>query len=148
MRVNAPTQPFGIAPAKSKKIGDDDSDFSLPEEAAQAEAKSGAKPASASSMSALIAAQLHGVEEEELEQRRRRKRKAVERGRSILTTLDQIKLDMLTGNLDQTHVQRLLVSLEVRDGDYQDEKLKSILDEIELRARVELAKLQKKEQSG
>lgn len=145
MRVNNLTPQFGIQPGKVKRPGESDEVFELPEETSRADAKTGAKPASASSLGALIAAQLHGIEEEEIEERRRKRQRGVHRGLNILDTLDEIKLEMLAGRLSPNQILKLLGSLDAREPDSGDPKLNGILDEIELRARVELAKLQRKQ---
>jgi hypothetical protein len=146
MRISAPSSQLGIASVQTKKSGEVEGEFELPQEQGAAPAKANAKIISANSMGALIAAQLHGVEEEELEQRRRR-RKNVEQGQSLLSTLDEMKLDLLTGKLSPFRILKLIAGVNGRARDSGDERLEGILDEIELRARVELAKLQKKEQS-
>src|ERR1700733_14198652 len=82
---------------------------------------------------ALIA--LQGVEDP-VERRRR----AVKHGRRALDALDELKLGLLAGTLDQGTMLRLKsVAAALKDGS-GDEKLDSVLAEIELRVAVELAK--------
>jgi hypothetical protein len=69
-----------------------------------------------------------------------RRRRAIGHGRSALDILDEVKLKLLDGSLDQSTLQRLksaATSLKLGSG---DENLDGVLAEIELRAEVELAK--------
>jgi len=69
-----------------------------------------------------------------------RRRRAVKHGRRALDTLDELKLGLLAGTLDQGTLLRLKsLATDFRDGS-GDEKLDSVLAEIELRVAVELAK--------
>lgn len=82
---------------------------------------------------ALLA--LQGVEDP-LERRRR----AVKHGRRALDALDELKLGLLAGTLDQGMLLRLKsVAADLKDGS-GDEKLDQVLSEIDLRVAVELAK--------
>ncbi len=82
---------------------------------------------------ALIA--LQGIEEP-VERRRR----AVKHGRRALDALDELKLGLLAGTLDQGTLLRLKsVTSDLKDGS-GDEKLDQVLAEIDLRVAVELAK--------
>jgi len=82
---------------------------------------------------ALIA--LQGIEDP-VERRRR----AVKHGRRALDALDELKLGLLEGSLDQAMLLRLKsVAADLKDGS-GDEKLDQVLGEIDLRVAVELAK--------
>src|ERR1700726_5169543 len=82
---------------------------------------------------ALIA--LQGIEEPA-----ERRRRAVKQGRRALDALDELKLGLLAGSLDQSTLLRLKsVAVDLKDGS-GDEKLDSVLAEIDLRVAVELAK--------
>jgi len=82
---------------------------------------------------ALIA--LQGIEEPA-----ERRRRAVKQGRRALDALDELKLGLLTGSLDQATLRRLkAVAGDLKDGS-GDEKLDQVLAEIDLRVAVELAK--------
>ncbi len=69
-----------------------------------------------------------------------RKRGAVKRGRDLLDALEEMKADLLAGVIPPARLERILnlVSTRMPSG---DPKLEEIFDEIDLRARVELAKL-------
>ena len=82
---------------------------------------------------ALIA--LQGIEEPA-----ERRRRAVKHGRRALDALDELKLSLLAGSLDQGTLLRLkTVAADLKDGS-GDERLDSVLAEIDLRVAVELAK--------
>src|SRR5579875_1023662 len=72
-----------------------------------------------------------------------RRRRAVQHGNSLLDRLDDIRIGLLTGSLPRSQLEGLrhLARAEVARSD--DPKLAAILDEIELRVAVELAKLEK-----
>jgi hypothetical protein len=82
---------------------------------------------------ALIA--LQGIEDP-LERRRR----VIKHGRRALDALDEVKLGLLAGTLDQGTMLRLKsVAADLKEGS-GDERLDSVLAEIDLRVEVELAK--------
>ena len=71
---------------------------------------------------------------------RERKRRSTRRGQAMLDVLDELKLALLSGNLPPDMQARLSATL--REGwPSGDPKLDGIIDSIELRAEVELAKL-------
>jgi hypothetical protein len=68
------------------------------------------------------------------------KKKALRRGRSLLDTLEAIKADLLAGRVGEGRLNALMALLaQVRER--SEPALDDIIDEVELRARVELAKL-------
>jgi hypothetical protein len=70
-----------------------------------------------------------------------RKRRAVKRGRTALDVLDELKLEVLGGTPGPSTLQRLkAATAELSDGS-GDERLDSVLAEIELRLEVEIAKM-------
>jgi hypothetical protein len=82
---------------------------------------------------ALIA--LQGIEDP-LERRRR----AVKHGTRALDALDELKLGLLSGTLDQATMLRLkAVAADLKDSS-GDARLDQVLSEIDLRVAVELAK--------
>lgn len=80
---------------------------------------------------------LQGVPAEE--DPRDRRRKAVHRGLDLLDVLEGVKLDLLGGGVASERLERLVQMLGQRRPS-GDEGLDALVDEIELRARVELAK--------
>ena len=59
----------------------------------------------------------------------------------LLDRLDQIRLGILRGDISRIDLQALLLRMAERRQDGGDPRLVEIVDEIELRAKVELAKL-------
>ncbi len=89
-------------------------------------------PAPAAPLDALLA--LQSVDGP-LERRRRELR----RGRSLLDALDALKTDLLAGRVGEGHLNQLM-ALIGQARERTETNLDSVLDEIELRVRVELAK--------
>jgi hypothetical protein len=73
------------------------------------------------------------------------KRRAVRRAGRILDVLDEIKVALLDGGLSGAELDRLRRAVRDERGATEDPRLEAVLDEIELRAAVEVAKL---EQAG
>jgi len=67
---------------------------------------------------------------------------ARERAGSLLDQLDRVRMGLLTGSLPQSTLIRLSHMLQSHRDKVVDPVLADILDEIDLRAQVELAKLQ------
>lgn len=59
----------------------------------------------------------------------------------LLERLDQIRMGLLRGDLSKPDLQALVSRLAERRREGGDPRLMAIVDEIELRAKVELAKL-------
>lgn len=97
-----------------------------------ADSRPAAAVAPATSLDALLA--LQAVEDPLL-----KKKKLVRRGTQLLDTLEDMKADLLTGRVSESRLNQLMAVLgQARDK--ADPRLDSLLDDIELRARVELAK--------
>ncbi|WP_436637308.1 flagellar assembly protein FliX [Microbaculum sp. FT89] len=62
-------------------------------------------------------------------------------GHDMLDLLDDIKITLLAGDVPAAKLQSLVDTVGRRPDRYSDERIESVLDEIELRARVELAKM-------
>ncbi|MSP68408.1 MAG: flagellar assembly protein FliX, partial [Alphaproteobacteria bacterium] len=67
--------------------------------------------------------------------------KALARGRDLLAELEDIRHGLLIGALSTQRLQGLLGMVHSRRGPDDDPRIRAVLNEIELRARVELAKL-------
>lgn len=63
------------------------------------------------------------------------------RAEDLLDRLEDIRVGLLLGRFSQGRLEALVSRLEQSRGPGVDEHLASLLDEIELRAKVELAKL-------
>jgi hypothetical protein len=73
--------------------------------------------------------------------RSRARRRAKERGGLMLDQLDEIRLGLLMGTIPVAKLEQLGQMVRAKREQIDDPKLLEILDEIELRAAVELAKL-------
>jgi hypothetical protein len=69
-----------------------------------------------------------------------RRRRAVARAGRVLDLLDAVKLAILDGEISGESLERLRQSLAETRAATDDPKLEGVLDEIETRAAVELAK--------
>lgn len=78
---------------------------------------------------------------------RERRRRSAKRGQAMLDVLDELKLALLSGRLPPDLQNRLAISLR-EAGDSGDPRLDGIIDSIELRAEVELAKLKQAQKRG
>lgn len=72
---------------------------------------------------------------------RRARRKEVERADAMLDGLEEIRLGLLLGTIPVSRLEQVAQLVRARREQVNDPKLTAILDEIELRAAVELAKL-------
>lgn len=70
------------------------------------------------------------------------RQRAIQRGRSMLAELDQIRVELLQGEVSSAALGRLAGLLQSSRPVVDDARLGAVLDEIELRAAVELAKRQ------
>lgn len=85
-------------------------------------------------VSALLAVQEIGDAGEE-------NRRAVQRGEDILESLDELRLGLLIGAFPKEKLDQLLKNVRRQHDHFHDARLREVLQEIELRAMVELAKL-------
>lgn len=106
--------------------------FFVPEQGAAGQAASAQPIAQMAGIDALLA--LQAVEDPLL-----KKRKAIRRGHSLLDALDAVKADLLLGRVSEGRLNQLL-ALVTSAREQQLPELEGLLDDIELRARVELAK--------
>ena len=72
-----------------------------------------------------------------------RRRRAVRRAGRILDVLDEIKVALLEGALSSADLDRLRRAVRDERERTEDPTLEAVLDEIELRAAVEVAKLER-----
>ncbi|MEI9997055.1 MAG: flagellar assembly protein FliX [Rhizomicrobium sp.] len=74
------------------------------------------------------------------------KSKAAAHGEKLLDMLDEIRDGLLAGGVPRTTLNRLANAVTRRHDQFNDPKLQGVLDEIELRAHVEIAKLEMMDQ--
>ena len=94
-----------------------------------------AAPSGVGSIDALLALQEVGGPLE-------RRRRAVRRAGHILDVLDDVKLSLLEGDVPPAALDRLLGAVRQERSNTDDPQLEGLLNEIETRAAVELAKLE------
>ncbi len=96
-------------------------------------------PAAVASVDALLAAQsVGGTVEDEV------RRRLIRRGDDILDRLEELRHALLVGAVPKDRLIQLAQMVRARRDKVSDPRLATILDEIELRAEVELAKLQRR----
>lgn len=71
-----------------------------------------------------------------------RRKRAMNRAGRILDVLDEVKIGLLSGEVTTHNLQRLQQAIRDQREGTEDERLESLLDEIEVRAAVEMAKLE------
>ena len=132
MRVTGPNgTALASTPVVTKRTGGEA--FSLAETTTPQAQNPAVALRTLSGIDALIA--LQGIEDPT-----ERRRRAVTHGRRALDALDELKLGLLVGSLDQGTLLRLkAVAADLKDGS-GDERLDQVLGEIDLRVAVELAK--------
>jgi hypothetical protein len=68
--------------------------------------------------------------------------KGMSHGQNLLDMLDQLRDGLLAGTIPRATLSRLATAVSRRQEGFVDPRLQGVLDEIDLRARVELAKLE------
>ncbi|GAA0773495.1 flagellar assembly regulator FliX [Roseibium denhamense] len=84
-------------------------------------------------MDALLALQ-------EVDERAERRRKAARFGHTMLDQLEAVRTDLLAGVVSEDRLEALASRVSMRQPS-GDDRVEAVLDEIELRVKVELAKL-------
>jgi hypothetical protein len=132
MRVNGPSGTALVAtPGAVRRPGG--GAFTLSETSAPQAQNPAVALRTLGGIDALIA--LQGIEDPT-----ERRRRAVKQGSRALDALDELKIGLLSGSLDQAMLLRLkAVAADLKDGS-GDERLDQVLSEIDLRVAVELAK--------
>lgn len=137
MRVDTrqPIQNAGGVASKARVEGG--RGFSL--DAAPASTSGANAPAAAATLAGLDAVLLLQGETETPQERRRRTAK---RGHDLLDGLDRLKAAMLGGRVSPQDLRAIAGRLAERSASSGDPRLDGLMAEIELRAAVELAKLE------
>ena len=136
--------PNGVSTPANARTTRSASGFSLgqaPAAASPSAATASAATGGVSDVSALMA--LQGIEGP-LEKRRR----AIRRGGGLLDRLEELKLALLTGDADEGSLDQLARTLREERTDDGDADLSALLDQIDLRASVELAKAEMRNKRG
>ncbi|MFN3514089.1 MAG: flagellar assembly protein FliX [Phenylobacterium sp.] len=138
MKVNGPSG-IGSAAGPGKAKPASGGGFSLPSTATSSGAAQTAPAAattSVMSVDAILALQDVGGPLE-------RRRRAVGRASRILDMLEDVKVGLLSGEVAPEHLEKLQAAVRDQRDATDDEKLEGVLNEIETRAAVEMAKLER-----
>ena len=138
MKVSGPSGPSAAGSARSARSGDAAPGFEplmTPSAASASGVAAAGGVARVNSLDALMALQEVGGPLE-------RRRRAVGRASKILEALEDLKLDLLDGRLSPDALETLTRSVREQRAMTDDPRLEGVLDEIETRAAVELAKLE------
>ena len=76
------------------------------------------------------------------------RRRAVRRAGRLLDVLEEVKMDLLSGEMSDSKLELLRRAIRDEREGTDDVRLESVLDEIETRAAVELAKLECANRAG
>lgn len=133
MKVTGPSAPTNSTASRPARAA---GGFSLSSSASATPAPAAtasAGPAGVAGLSALMA--LQGVESAT-----ERRRRAIRRGGGLLDRLDELKLALLSGEAGEGALERLGQGLREERTEDDDPGLTDLLNQIDLRAAVELAK--------
>jgi hypothetical protein len=136
--THAPTRAAHGSPARRGPSGDG---FSVSESEAPRPSSPAASLRTVGGIDALMALQGQDDPAE-------RRRKAVKRGRIALDVLDELKVGVLAGTIGPSTLQRLKsATVDLREGT-GDPGLDAVLEDIDLRLEVEIAKLSPRSGDG
>ncbi len=139
MKIEGPNKSStakGASKAETKKTGDGTFDSMVSDTAETPAQAATGRPASVSALDALLT--LQAAESGTSEEATKRARK---RANDLLDHLDKIKVGLLTGELPKSTLEQLAQTVASHRDQVMDPQLAEILDDIDLRAQVELAKL-------
>lgn len=133
MKVTGPTGPSAPQGSRPTRAA---GGFAVPGAAANAPASAATAAAGVSGVAGVTALMaLQGVEDAT-----ERRRRAIRRGGGLLDRLDELKLALLSGEAGEGALDRLSRTLREERPVDADPGLNSLLEQIDLRAAVELAK--------
>lgn len=136
IRIDGPGRTGGIqGTGTTRRAEGTGATFRLPEQEQAGRSTVVGGPIGATDVASLLALQSISSQDP-----REKKRKAVRRGLDILDVLEGIRLDLLGGGVPPERLERLVGLMGGREAT-GDERLDGLVADIELRARVELAKL-------
>ncbi|MBL4784522.1 MAG: hypothetical protein JKY49_03755 [Cohaesibacteraceae bacterium] len=135
MRISGPYSSPSVKPSKRKgKTSSSGERFEIGKDTASGHTEGLSGPMSVGSVNSLLALQ-------EVDEVAEKIGRSVAWGSDLLDSMDAIQAGILAGGLTLSEVQKLKQLVEHRSKSV-DERLESIMDEIDLRAQVELAKLE------
>ena len=125
-----------LSTGKTKKAGSGESFASYLQDVNKPENRMVSASAGISGADAIFAAQMINDEEG-----RERRRQALKRGYNLLEKLEEIRDGLLMGYISKDKLIEISRFVKEKDIQSSDPKLQEIMQEIELRVEVELAKL-------
>lgn len=134
MKVNS-TRPAAAASRAKKTRAVASGGFSPYSARTEAQATEIATSSPIASVEALVALQAADQVDEKA-------RRATRRASTLLDILDTIRLGLIDGGIPHATLERLLQALGKKREQTGDPKLEAILEQVEIRAQVELAKLE------
>jgi Class II flagellar assembly regulator. len=139
MEVNGPSKvdrTSGVRRgAKSASAGSSSSTFTVSSAPEEPHASMVAGPGPIAALDSILALQ-------SLEDSTDGRSRGLKHGEQLLDMLDQVRDGLLAGGIPRATLNRLANAVSRRHEQFADPRLQSVLDEIELRAHVELAKLE------
>lgn len=139
MKIQGPSDTQKTSKSKSSsKTGKSDGTFGAMVAGGAKETAGTVAPGSVASVDALLAVQ--GAEDPTERAARKRMR---ERGDNLLNKLDEIRLGLLTGGMTVGQVIGVADVVASHREKVNDPALSALLDEIDLRAQIEIAKMRK-----
>jgi len=136
IRIDGPGRTGGIqGTGTTRRTEGTGATFRLPEQEQASRSAVAGGPIGATDVASLLALQSIPSQDP-----REKKRKAVRRGLDILDVLEGVRLDLLGGGVSPDRLERLVGLMGGREPT-GDERLDALVADIDLRARVELAKL-------
>ncbi len=123
---------------KSSKAGKADGTFGDMVAGAAQETSAAAATQSIAKVDSLLAVQGVGSATD-----RAAKRRMHDRGEKVIRQLDHLRLGILTGNLTLGQVIDIADVVASHRESINDPKMTAVLDEIDLRAQIEIAKMRK-----
>ena len=139
MKIEGPSKAGSTQKSgKGKKAGKTDSTFGDMVASAAQETQATQATQSIAKVDALLA-----VQSVDAVGQGATRRKMVVRGDKILRQLDHLRLAMLTGNMSLGDMLDIADVVASHREDVTDAKMTAVLDEIDLRAQIEIAKMRK-----
>lgn len=135
MKVQGPSSSTAAASRGTRSVAAPGFSLPTPEVVGAQNSRGASATANIANLGALLAAQAIPDEGE-------KRRRATRRANSLLDSLDDVRLATLNGTVSKSHLATLSQSLREQSDKIDDIGLQEILEEIELRAEVELAKLE------
>ncbi len=135
MRIEGPRRSDSVGKSGPAKAGAAGGSFSVDTAAAPRAAAAAGTNLQVAALDSLLALQ-------ETSDPTTGKRRAVRRATDMLDILDDIKIGLLSGAIPRQALHRLTALVAERRNDFNEPGLQDVIDEIDLRAQVELAKLE------